>query len=115
MLRFLTFVFLAIFLLGSSLAAIDKKKSGKPNRAKTEAKIKTDMKDTLKSQDPARKVKPATADTKDYNSFIDKNNDGIDDRVEKKKKNVPPSLSIDKQKQTQKKATSDSKKESQKR
>ncbi len=79
------YILASLFLLTSCLFAIDKKpQSEKPGNKQSQDSLKTDR--PVAPDSSKTKIKPN--DGADYNDFIDKNNNGIDDRVEKKKKAV---------------------------
>jgi len=82
---------LAVFLSGSVTLAIEKKDQKRDSVKITKQEMKTpDIKSPNKKADEKPKVKK---DTKDYDNFVDKNKNGIDDRAEKKsqkkKENTP--------------------------
>lgn len=79
-----------VLLLGAScILAIDKKASKK-------ATVKAvEITDSLKAVDGQRLTPPPrnmrdSSSVKDYQDFIDRNNNGIDDRAEDRKKPSPP-------------------------
>jgi hypothetical protein len=84
--KLLTYTFLVIFLFGSSTLAIEKKDSKRVIQKEVEKqnvpKLKQDNQPgNLNSQNRNNpKVK------RDYNDFVDRNNNGIDDRIESRKK-----------------------------
>jgi hypothetical protein len=84
-------IFLAfVFLFGScsSVLAIDKKKAKPLDPKETPEKIEPKSRPVSppQKQAPPKQLKPDNP--KDFNDFVDKNNNGIDDRVERKRKSA---------------------------
>ena len=92
---YLLTVFL-LFAFTGNLAAVEKKE--KKTVKKTVVK-KTDKKNKSTKSSKSTKSKKATGSKKKYDTFVDKNKNGIDDRKEKLKKKTTP------KKATKKKAT----------
>jgi hypothetical protein len=84
----------SLLLLAATAIAVEKKSAGKPNPPKTAdsaSLIKNRTQDTARTG-AIEKSKNPSSDS--YDDFIDKNNNGIDDRVERRpekaeKKNEP--------------------------
>jgi hypothetical protein len=80
---------MALMIGASCILAIDKKTSKK-------ATVKAvEIADSLKAVDgqrlmPPPRNMPDSSSVKDYQDFIDRNNNGIDDRAEDRKKPSPP-------------------------
>ncbi|HOD65872.1 MAG TPA: hypothetical protein PK186_00835 [candidate division Zixibacteria bacterium] len=66
-----------LFSLGGNAGAVEKK--SKDDKAKTETKAGAVKKDAPVKKDPAAAKKPAT---KQFDTFVDENGNGIDDRRE---------------------------------
>jgi len=87
--KLIFYIFVVSLIFSGASFAVDKTSSKKTKKEplKSEAKIQTDRStgqikpDSNKTQDNPR----------DYNNFIDKNNNGIDDRVENKRTKTPES------------------------
>ncbi|MCH9030099.1 MAG: hypothetical protein IH819_10925, partial [Bacteroidetes bacterium] len=69
--------------------AVDKKEKKEKKKTSIVKKSETKKKAVTKKQ-PPKKLKPISK--KKYDSFIDRNKNGIDDRVEKKKLKKPEYL-----------------------
>ena len=66
----------------STVMAVEKKDQKKEAATKTKQEMKTP---NIKAPDKKADEKPkAKTDTKNYDNFVDKNKNGIDDRAEKK-------------------------------
>lgn len=110
----LIYIFVSLFLFSSASFAIDKRTGKKVDHKKVDSVIKQDdnKKPQRKGSAPGTSVNRGSQ--RDYNDFIDKNNNGIDDRAERKKK-APPAKKIDKQEQKKKNISPQPKKKSNKR
>lgn len=85
--KVLIYMVLIIFALSSASFAIDKTGSKKSVKKTTDQP--TDIEN--KPIDESSKQPSETGKKKDFNDFVDKNNNGIDDRAEKtKRKSTPP-------------------------
>jgi len=84
-------IFLAVIWPFSPTFAIEKKIVPKESKATVEKQDSLDNKakarDDSSSDNPAVKRKEKT-ENKEFDDFIDKNNNGIDDRSEKKKEKI---------------------------
>ncbi len=83
--RLLIYIFLILFLFGVSALAVEKEDAKQATKQKVEKKETTEQNrvtqsETLKSHNQDQQKR----DNNDY--FIDANNNGIDDRVENRKK-----------------------------
>jgi len=83
---------MALIVWSDPAAAIDKSKKEKPPQADKKVEIKKDKKDTGRKD----RVAGSHKTKKSYDDFVDRNNNGIDDRAEKatpkeKKAPKPPS------------------------
>ena len=78
--KILIYTIAFVFLMSSLAIAVDKKSDKKKERSKVDTLIKA--RDT-------RIQSPTGNQPKDYNDFIDKNNNGIDDRAENQQKVSP--------------------------
>lgn len=79
----LIYLILCLFLSSTASFGIDKREKKKITIK--EADKKTTQKLKTSPTDKSSDTKPKTGQTRDYNDFVDKNNNGIDDRVEKTK------------------------------
>jgi len=77
-----TYLILSLFLCGGTVMAIDKQEDKKVSPDKVEKKVEAQDKKELQSTS-------SSTQSRDYNDFVDKNNNGIDDRAEKSKKKSP--------------------------
>lgn len=85
--RLFTYFILILFLFAAVASAVDKTFTKKSTRKTSDQPTNLDNK---KIEDPTDK-KSVNKQQKDYNSFVDKNNNGIDDRAEiTKRKQTPP-------------------------
>jgi hypothetical protein len=97
--RVIIIIALGAFLVsGSAALAVEKKSGPKPSPKKVEDSA------ALKSGKSARKASPEPrkqeqAGQKDFDDFIDRNNNGIDDRVEQPKEKTAPEKPRDTTKQ----------------
>ncbi len=82
--RVLIFVFLMVFLLGSSVSAIEKKETRQATQKEVDKKHIT--KPGKGAQSGTLKSHNQKQPKRDYNDFVDRNNNGIDDRIESRKK-----------------------------
>ncbi len=93
--RVIIIIALGAFLVSSSAAlAIEKKSGPKPSPKKAEDSA------SLKTGKSARKATPepkkqGLTGQKDFDEFIDRNNNGIDDRVEQPKEKTEPEKAKD--------------------
>ena len=90
-----TIIISLLLPLGGNLMAVEKK--GKKSPAKTVVRTE---KQIPAPKAPAEQDKPAKVNQKKYDDFVDKNNNGIDDRKEKL---VPKTAKLDKKKKPEKK------------
>ena len=99
----LTAIVLLAFIFSSSALAVNKTGTKKLKKEKPDSvlKLKTD-----KLQPSSGTKQSATDKRKDYNDFIDKNNNGLDDRIESRKKKAADTQSSDKKKADKKKKAS---------
>ena len=84
--RVLTFAFLLVFLLGTSTLAIEKKETKRATRKEIDKQNVT--KSDRGAQSGSLKIHNQAQPKRDYNDFVDRNNNGIDDRIESRKKKV---------------------------
>jgi len=87
--RLVIILCLLAFGLGTQVSAIDRSKSKKEDLKSVEEKEGLKPKDETKSQEKAKSTdRKQTSPSKDYNDFIDRNNNGIDDRAERPKRSL---------------------------
>jgi preprotein translocase subunit SecF len=97
----LIYLFLCLFLFSAVAFGIDKKENKKITVK--EADKKTTQKLKTSSTDKSSGNNLDSRSTRDYNDFVDRNNNGIDDRVEKtKKKASADKKQLDQQQKPQK-------------
>jgi len=96
--RILVYTFVLAFLIsGVVMATIDKTSSKKSKSESSEQK-----KQDAKKEDTAKKK-----NQKNYNDFVDKNSNGIDDRVEARKKKPAPDQKANQKTDKNKESSSD--------
>jgi len=82
----LIYVVVSLFLFSTISFAIEKRSGKKLDHKKVDSLIKRDDNQKPQKKNPLRDSRVNRSDQRDYNDFIDRNNNGIDDRVERKKK-----------------------------
>ena len=108
--RLLTFLIAVVvsFSLAVPVLAVDKKEKNDKKKTSIEKKSESKKKAVTKKQ-PPRKQSPKklkAGSKKKYDNFIDRNKNGIDDRVEKKKLKKPsPKKTVKKIKKPKKSIT----------
>jgi ABC-type transporter MlaC component len=97
--KILVVLVISAFAFSSSALAINKTGAKKLERDKADTLIKLDKDKRGTSSGSKRSVDRP----KDYNDFIDKNNNGLDDRIEYRKKKATGSQSSSKKKSVEQK------------
>jgi len=83
--KYLIWVVLLAFLASGAMA-IDKTKSKSEDLQSSEKKADIKLPDREKPSSAGQKDDSRKSAPRDYNDFVDHNNNGIDDRVERRKK-----------------------------
>ena len=109
--KYLIWAVLMAFL-ASGASAIDKTKSKSEDLRSSEQKADIKLPDSEKPATTGESDDSRRSATKDYNDFVDHNNNGIDDRAERRKKSTEENDTRQKKQtetQTQKKTDDSSK------
>jgi hypothetical protein len=102
------YIITAFFLLSSVSLAIDKTSGKKVQHKKVDTLIKIESPEGVSpsGSDPGLNTNEKLGNRRDYNDFIDRNSNGIDDRAENKKKVEADKLKTDTQDQVKTKSKS---------
>jgi len=84
--KLLTYTFLVIFLFGSATLAIEKKDTKRVTQKEVEKRNVPKSKQDNQSGNLNSPSRNNPKVERDYNDFVDRNNNGIDDRIESRKR-----------------------------